>query len=82
MWDRWRKGETLHQIAGLFDRHHSAIQRILAESGGIGPAERRRSRLALTLTEREEISRDRPETVIQISRKRTRNGPHKRCHSR
>jgi hypothetical protein len=34
IWDRWRKGETLHQIAGLFDRYHSSIQRIVAESGG------------------------------------------------
>jgi hypothetical protein len=23
IWERWRKGETLHQIAGLFDRYHS-----------------------------------------------------------
>jgi hypothetical protein len=22
IWDRWRKGETIHQIAGLFDRYH------------------------------------------------------------
>jgi len=57
IWDRWRRGETLHQIAGLFDRYHSSVHRILAESGGIRPAERHRSRLALTLTEREEISR-------------------------
>jgi IS30 family transposase len=57
MWERWRKGETLHQIAGLFDRYHSSVQRILAESGGIRPTERRRSRLALSLTEREEITR-------------------------
>ena len=57
MWDRWKKGDTLHQIARLFDRHHPSIQRILAESGGIRPAQRRRSRLALTLAEREEISR-------------------------
>ena len=57
MWDRWQKGETLHQIAGLFDRYHSSVHRILAESGGIRPAERHRSRLALSLTEREEISR-------------------------
>jgi IS30 family transposase len=56
IWDRWRKGETLHQIAGLFDRYHSSIQRIVAESGGIRPAERRRARFALTLSEREEIS--------------------------
>lgn len=57
MWDRWKKGESLQQIAQLFDRNHSSIQRILAESGGIRPAQRRRSRLALTLAEREEISR-------------------------
>ena len=35
IWERWRKGETLHQIARLFDRYHSSIQGILAESGGI-----------------------------------------------
>jgi IS30 family transposase len=57
MWDHWQKGESLQQIAQLFDRNHGSIQRILAESGGIRPAERRRSRLALTLAEREEISR-------------------------
>ncbi|GAA0846419.1 hypothetical protein GCM10009080_46510 [Cupriavidus pauculus] len=57
MWERWRKGDTLHQIARLFDRYHSSVQRILAESGGIQPASRHRSRLALTLAEREEISR-------------------------
>jgi IS30 family transposase len=56
MWERWRQGESLHQIAQLFDRHHSAVQGILSESGGIQPAERRRSRLALSLGEREEIS--------------------------
>ena len=57
MWERWRKGESLQHIAQLFDRNHSSIQRILAETGGICPAPRRRSRLALTLAEREEISR-------------------------
>lgn len=57
MWERWQKGDSLQQIAQLFDRYHSSIERILAESGGIRPAQRRRSRLALTLAEREEISR-------------------------
>ena len=57
MWDRWQKGESLQQIAQLFDRNHSSIQRILAETGGIRPAPRCRSRLALTLAERQEISR-------------------------
>ncbi len=57
MWDRWRRGESLHAIAKLFGRHHPSIRRILAETGGIRPAQRRRSPLALTLAEREEISR-------------------------
>ena len=46
MWDRWQKGDSLHSIAGLYDRGHSSIQRILAETGGIRPPQRRRSRLA------------------------------------
>ena len=57
MWDRWEKGESLYQIAQLFDRGNSSIHRILAETGGIRPAQRCRSTLALTLAEREEISR-------------------------
>jgi IS30 family transposase len=57
MWERWRKGETLQQIAKLFDRHHPSIARILGETGGIRPYQRRRSNSALTLSEREEISR-------------------------
>jgi len=57
MWDRWQKGESLNSIARLFDRHHSAIQGVLARTGGIRPPVRSRSRLALTMAEREEISR-------------------------
>lgn len=57
MWERWQRGESLHKIAQLFNRQHGSIQRILAESGGIRPPPRRRSRLALSLAEREEISR-------------------------
>ena len=51
MWERWRKGDTLHQIAQLFDRHHPSIAGILSQRGGIAPPPRRRSRLALTLAE-------------------------------
>jgi IS30 family transposase len=57
MWERWKKGESLQQIAQLFGRNHSSVQRILAETGGIRPEEQRRSRLVLTLVEREEVSR-------------------------
>jgi len=42
MWDRWQQGETLGSIARLFNRYHSSIERILAETGGIRPAQRRR----------------------------------------
>ena len=57
MWDRWQQGESLHQIARLFDRHHSSVRGILAETGGIRPPTRRRSPRALNLAEREEVSR-------------------------
>ena len=57
MWDRWRRGESLESIARLFNRGHSSIQGILSETGGIRPLPRTRSKLALSLSEREEISR-------------------------
>lgn len=57
MWERWRKGESLQQIAQLFDRNHTSIQGILVRTGGIQPRPRCRSQRALSLAEREEISR-------------------------
>jgi transposase, IS30 family len=58
MWERWQRGESLRQIASLlFDRHHSSVREILVDSGGIRPPQRRRSQRALSLAEREEISR-------------------------
>jgi hypothetical protein len=33
MWERWRKGDTLHQIAKLFNRNHSSVQGILVQTG-------------------------------------------------
>jgi IS30 family transposase len=56
-WDRWQRGESLNAIGRLFDRSSSSIFAQLAPTGGIRPATRKRSRLALTLAEREEISR-------------------------
>lgn len=57
MWERWKAGWTLHQIGHLFDRPHTSIQGILSSTGGIRPPERSRSLAALSLGEREEISR-------------------------
>lgn len=57
IWDRWQKGESLKTIGRVFDRPSSSIFAQLVPTGGIRPAPRKRSRLALTLSEREEISR-------------------------
>ena len=57
MWDRWQKGDSLASIARGFDRHHSSVESILKRTGGIRPPRRQRSRLALSLREREEVSR-------------------------
>jgi len=57
MWDRWQRGEFLKAIGRVFDRPSSSIFGQLSPTGGIRPPPRKRSRLALTLPEREEISR-------------------------
>ena len=57
LWDRWQRGESLKAIGRAFGKPSSSIYFQLAPHGGIRPSPRRRSRLALTLAEREEISR-------------------------
>ncbi|MDH3750115.1 MAG: IS30 family transposase [Gammaproteobacteria bacterium] len=57
VWDRWESGESLNSIARGLERGHSAVQGMLSRTGGVRPAPKQRSRLALTLAEREEISR-------------------------
>jgi len=57
LWDRWQRGESLKAIGRAFAKPSSSIYFQLAPHGGIRPSPRRRSRLALTLSEREEISR-------------------------
>jgi len=57
MWDRWQKGDSLNAIGRHCGRSHSSVQNVLSKTGGIRPPKRRRSRLALTMAEREEISR-------------------------
>ena len=57
IWKRWKAGQSLHEIGRAFDKPHTTIHQFLLPSGGIRPAARRRSRLALTLAEREDISR-------------------------
>ncbi len=57
MWDRWQRGESQTSIGRAFDRNSSSVFGILSPSGGIRPPPRQRSILALTLAEREDISR-------------------------
>ena len=57
IWDKYQQGDSLWSIARSIDRSSSAIYRQLSPTGGIRPPERKRSRLALTLTDREEVSR-------------------------
>jgi hypothetical protein len=57
LWDRWQRGESLKAIGRAFGKPSSSIYFQVAPHGGIRPATRHRSRLALTLSEREEISR-------------------------
>jgi DNA-binding CsgD family transcriptional regulator len=57
LWDRWKRGESLKAIGRTFGKQSSSIYFLVAPHGGIRPAQRRRSRLALKLAEREVISR-------------------------
>lgn len=57
MWDRYQQGDSLADIARLFGRYHSSIERHIAATGGIRPPERKRSGRCLSFEEREEISR-------------------------
>jgi hypothetical protein len=64
LWDRWQRGESLKAIGRAFGKPSSSIYFLVAPHGGIRPADRRRSRLALRLAEREVI----PEVLRHINR--------------
>ena len=57
LWDRWKNGQSLSEIGNALGKHAGSIFGVLARGGGIALATRQRSRLALTMAEREEISR-------------------------
>ncbi len=57
LWDRYQDGESLNAIARALGKRSSSIYNHLRPTGGIRPVPRKRSRLALTSAEREEISR-------------------------
>ena len=57
MWGRWKAGQSLNAIGRVLGKDKQVIHFLLARHGGIAPPVRRRSRRALTLAEREDISR-------------------------
>mgnify|MGYP000302939386 FL=1 len=57
LWDKYKNGDSLRSIARSIDRPSSTIYKRFAPTGGIRPAPRIRSKIALSLEEREEISR-------------------------
>ena len=57
LWRRWRRGESLNAIGRALGRIAHVVRYEVARTGGLPPPVRRRSPLALTLREREAISR-------------------------
>ncbi len=57
LWERWRAGESISDIARALQKPPGSIHGMLKATGGISPPQRRRRSCALTPSEREEISR-------------------------
>src|ERR1700722_3492356 len=57
MGSRWKAGQSLNAIGRALGKDKQVIHFLLARRGGIAPPVRRRSVRALTLAEREGISR-------------------------
>lgn len=53
IWDRYKRGETMHDIGRAFDRFHSTFSGMIRATGGIRPPVRKRSRLAKTQISRQ-----------------------------
>ena len=57
LWRRWKNGQSLSDIGRALGKHAGSVHGVISSNGGIAPAARCRSRHALGLAEREEISR-------------------------
>src|SRR5258706_14424260 len=57
LWSRWKQGETVASIARSLQCGEDSLRRVVLAHGGIAPGERTRSRLSLSLAEREQLSR-------------------------
>jgi hypothetical protein len=56
LWERWRAGESISDIARALHKPPGSIHGMLQATGGFSPPELHRRRCALTPSEREEIS--------------------------
>src|SRR3981081_291363 len=57
IWDRWQAGESMSSIGRRFDRESSSVFSVISPTGGISPPVGQGPKQALSLSEREEISR-------------------------
>lgn len=57
LWARWKAGQSISDIGRSLGKHAGSVFGVLSAKGGIAPPARARSRLALSLQDREEISR-------------------------
>ncbi len=57
MWERWKAGDSLSDIARALGRKPGTVHGFLTDHGGIAPAPRRRGSRGLSLEQREAISR-------------------------
>lgn len=57
LWQRWKAGQSLSEIGRALEKNTSSIHNVMRASGGFIPRTRKRRSTALTLFEREEISR-------------------------
>lgn len=57
LWQRWRNGESITDISRALGSFRTLVAYVLRHNGGFAPPLRKRSPNALTLAEREEISR-------------------------
>jgi IS30 family transposase len=74
VWRHWQVGETCSEIGRALYKTSGVIHGVVAERGGVAPVARCRSRWALTLAEREEISRSicAGDTIRQMARRMNR----------
>ncbi|MFI6794953.1 hypothetical protein ACIBH0_04905 [Streptosporangium canum] len=57
LWDRWKAGESISQIARVLDKPPGSAFTVVASHGGYVPPLRRRRPGTLSFVEREETSR-------------------------